>query len=224
MRKLNIINCGQLDYDSAHQLQLNVLKQVQDGVLEDTLILIEHPAVITMGRHANDENVLFSEAFLNERGISLRTVERGGDATYHGPGQLVGYPIFDIKKRHNRSIKAFVNNLEQLIIDYLIEKHQLDATRHPANAGVWLGNSKICALGLAVKQGVTFHGFALNVSTDLRHYQYIVPCGLSQLGVTSIEQQLGTAPSLAEVSMALVRHFQRIYQFDQIVDISGDFA
>lgn len=222
MRKLNIINCGQRDYDRVHQLQLNILKQVQDGKLDDTLILVEHPAVITTGRHSDEKNVLFSETLLNERGIALRKVERGGDATYHGPGQLVGYPIFDIKRRHNRSVKAFVNNLEQLIIDYLDEKHQLNATRHPANAGVWLGDSKICALGLAIKQGVTFHGFALNVSTDLSHYQYIVPCGLSHLGVTSIAEQLGTAPSLEQVSHVLIRYFQRLYRFDHIVDISED--
>lgn len=207
---LNIVNLNRMEYDLAHELQLKVLEAVQAGKLEDTLLLVEHPPVITMGRNAVEGNVLFSEAYLAEQGIALRTIERGGDATYHGPGQLVGYPIFDLKARHGRSIKTFVDRLEAVFIDYLRELG-LPGDRNPVNAGVWLGDSKITAIGLAVKRGVTFHGFAFNVNTNLAHYQYIVPCGLVGKSVTSLEQALGRPADFeavrAQIALAFVKHY-----------------
>lgn len=213
--ELNVIDCGLMSYDEAHALQLEVLAKVQDGELPDTLILVEHPAVITMGRNAEENNVLFSETYLESQGVSLRTIERGGDATYHGPGQLVGYPIFDIKKRHGHSIKKFVHTLEEIFIDYLEETHHITAARSDVNAGVWIGGeSKIVAIGLAVKRGVTFHGFALNVNTNLAHYQYIVPCGLVGKSVTSLAQELGHEVPLADVKTAITQKFKAHYGFE----------
>lgn len=217
---LNYVNLKQMDYDKAHQVQLSVLKAVQEGLLPDTLLLVEHPPVITMGRNAESANVLFSEDFLAQEGIALRTIERGGDATYHGPGQLVGYPIFDLKARHGRSIRTFVHRLESVFIDYLKDCHYLEAHRSDVNAGVWLGDSKITAIGLAVKRGVTFHGFAFNVNTNLSHYQYIVPCGLVGKGVTSLEQLLGHTLEMDTVKAAIALAVQKHYGFEGLIEMS----
>ncbi len=217
---LNVVHLKQMDYDAAHDLQIKVLEAVQQGVLGDTLLLVEHPPVITMGRNAVEGNVLFSESYLASQGISLRTIERGGDATYHGPGQLVGYPIFDLKARHGRSIKSFVDKLEAVFIEYLNGEHQLGADRNPVNAGVWLGDSKITAIGLAVKRGVTFHGFAFNINTDLSHYQYIVPCGLVGKTVTSLAECLGGPVDFDAVSVAVARAFVIQYGFESQNEMS----
>ena len=215
MRTLRVIDCGLMEYDKAHDLQLEVLKKVQEGE-DDTLLLLEHPPVITMGRNAEDGNVLFSESFLSEQGTSLRSIERGGDATYHGPGQLVGYPIFNLKERHGRSIRQFVTNLEQIFINYMKKKHDIEAARNEINAGVWIGDSKICALGLAVKRGVTFHGFAFNVQPNLDHYQYIVPCGLVGKSITSLKELTACEQDMDAVKGAIIDEFASIYAFDQV--------
>lgn len=211
---LNIVNLGRMDYDKAHALQLKVLAAVQAGRIEDTLLLVEHDPVITMGRNAQEGNVLFSEAYLQSQGIDLREIERGGDATYHGPGQLVGYPIFDIKARHGRSIKTFVFRLEEVFIDYLKRHYAIEAARSEVNAGVWIDDSKITAIGLAVKRGVTFHGFAFNVNTILGHYQYIVPCGLVGKTVTSLEAQVGHPIPFDETLQGIGDAFVSHYGFE----------
>ncbi|MCK8060595.1 MULTISPECIES: lipoyl(octanoyl) transferase LipB [unclassified Fusibacter] len=221
MRTLHVMDCGLMSYDKAHALQLEILKKVQDGEMPDTLMLVEHPPVITMGRNAVEGNVLFSEDFLLEQGIELRTIERGGDATYHGPGQLVGYPIFNIKERHGRSIRRFVTILEQVFIDFMKEHHDITAERNEINAGVWIGDSKICALGLAVKRGVTFHGFAFNVNPNLDHYGYIVPCGLVGKSVTSLEALTGQKQDMDNVKGGIKELFVRLYEFDEAIDVKS---
>jgi lipoyl(octanoyl) transferase len=222
MRTLKVIDCGLMEYDKAHDLQLEILKKVQEAELPDTLLLVEHPPVITMGRNAVEGNVLFSQSYLAEHGISLRTIERGGDATYHGPGQLVGYPIFNLKERHGRSIRQFVTNLEQVFINVLEKKYQIKAARNEINAGVWIGESKICALGLAVKRGVTFHGFAFNVNPNLSHYDYIVPCGLVGKRITSLEEILGSKQDMSAVKEAIKEEFRQLYAFDEVLHVKSE--
>ncbi len=207
--KLNVIDLGRCDYQVALKKQYEILEAVQNETLEDTLILVEHPPVVTLGRNAEEGNVLFPEAFLKAQGFDVYHVERGGDATYHGPGQVVGYPIFNIKKNHGRSIRHFVESLEQIFIDLLGDHYGISAARDEVNAGVWIGKQKILAIGLAVKRGVTFHGFALNVNTDLSHYQYIVPCGLTDRTVTSLVQQLGAEQNMEKVKGEIVHGFEK---------------
>jgi lipoyl(octanoyl) transferase len=177
-------------YEEALALQYDLQEKVQNGE-SDHLILLEHPKVITIGLNANLENILLSEQELIERGYSVKHIRRGGDVTYHGPGQIVGYLIFNLKKKHGGSIRAFVDMLEQTLIDVLFDNYGIDAHRDPINAGVFIGHAKIAAIGLSVSRGVTMHGFALNANTTLSDFSAIVPCGLSNRTVTSLAQILG---------------------------------
>lgn len=212
---LKVLDLGVCDYETAHALQKEILNKVYEGE-DDTLILVEHPKVITMGRNANEGNMLFSEDYIKSIGYDLAYIERGGDATYHGPGQLVGYPIFNIKKNHGRSIRRFVETLEEIFIDYLATHQNIEGRRDDCNSGVFVGDSKITALGLAVKRGITMHGFAFNVNTHLDDYQVIVPCGLTDKGVTSLEKELGDSADMAAVKGAITELFVKHYNFDTV--------
>lgn len=212
---LKVLDLGICDYKKAHALQKEILEQVYSGE-DDTLILVEHPKVITMGRNANEGNMLFSEDYIKSMGYDLAYIERGGDATYHGPGQLVGYPIFNIKKNHGRSIRRFVETLEEIFIDYLKEEQDIEGRRDDSNSGVFIGNSKVTALGLAVKKGITMHGFAFNVNTNLNDYGVIVPCGLTDKGVTSLEKELGSSVDMAAVKEAITALFAKHYKFETV--------
>lgn len=215
---LKILDIGLCNYEEAYQLQKEILDKVYDGE-DDTLILVEHPKVITMGRNANDGNMLFSEDYIKSLGYKVAYIERGGDATYHGPGQLVGYPIFNIKKNHGRSIRRFVERLEDIFIDYLDTEKQLLGRRDDSNSGVFIGDSKITALGLAVKRGITMHGFAFNVNTTLEDYQVIVPCGLTDKGITSLEKELGSKQDMGNVKDAIVNLFAKHYNYETVTKV-----
>ena len=212
---LKVLDLGMCDYEKAHALQKEILEQVYKGE-DDTLILVEHPKVITMGRNANEGNMLFSEDYIKSMGYDLAYIERGGDATYHGPGQLVGYPIFNIKKNHGRSIRRFVETLEEIFIDYLKEHQNIEGRRDDSNSGVFIGNSKVTALGLAVKKGITMHGFAFNVNTNLNDYGVIVPCGLKDKGVTSLEKELGSLIDMTAVKEDITALFAKHYKFETV--------
>lgn len=213
--KLNVIDLGLCDYQVALAKQHEILAAVQNGTMADTLILVEHPPVVTLGRNAEAGNVLFSEDYLKSQGFDVYHVERGGDATYHGPGQIVGYPIFNIKSNHGKSIRHFVESLEQVFIDLLGGFYEVAAGRDEINSGVWIGKEKILAIGLAVKRGVTFHGFAFNVNTDLSHYQYIVPCGLTDRTVTSMEKLLGDEQDIETVKKQIVDGVRERFGFEE---------
>jgi lipoyl(octanoyl) transferase len=219
--KLNILDLGKCDYKETLDIQYNILEKVQEGLMADTLILVEHPAVITLGRNATESNVLFNKEDLNEKGVGLYNINRGGDVTYHGPGQLVGYPIFNLKKNHGRSIKLFIENLEEIFIEFIQDTYKITVGRHECNAGVWYGEEKVVALGLAVKNGVTMHGFAFNLNTILDHFNLIVPCGLSNMGVTSIEKILGRTIDLDTVKKELTDYFMKRYGFDAVETIDN---
>lgn len=214
--KLNVLYLGKCDYKVALDIQYRILEKVQNEEMDDTLILVEHPPVITLGRNATESNVLFSEEELQNNGIGLYNINRGGDVTYHGPGQLVGYPIFHLKKNHGRSIRVFIENLENVFIKFIHDMYEISVGRHECNAGVWYGEEKVVALGLAVKKGVTMHGFAFNLNTILDHFNYIVPCGLAEMGVTSIEKIKGHTVDFEKAVSELGKYYKDVFQFDEI--------
>jgi lipoyl(octanoyl) transferase len=213
--KLNILLLGRCEYEKALNIQYDILKKRQESIIEDTLILVEHPPVITLGRHAEKSHILATEKYFNKNGIKLFETNRGGDVTYHGDGQIVGYPIFDIKKS-NMGIREFVRNLEEVFITLLKEKFNITAGRDTEHTGVWVGDKKIVAIGLAVKRGVTMHGFAFNINTNMDHFKYIVPCGIANKGVTSVKQLLGTSVDFQNINKLIPEYFCKIFHYDEI--------
>lgn len=186
MATLQVLEPGLLDYSSALELQEQLLAARQQNIIPDTLMLLEHPPVITIGRSGRRHNILVSEERLNDEGIGVYEVNRGGDVTYHGPGQLVGYPIINLAN-HGKDVHAYYTRLEQVFIDVLRD-YGLNARRDANYPGVWVEDKKIVAIGVAVKKWVTMHGFALNISPNLRHFDLINPCGIAHRGVTSMQE------------------------------------
>ena len=207
MRKCCLRELGRTDYGAAMELQRQLVAERQQGLIPDQLLLLEHPHVITLGRNGKAGNVLASDEALSRAGVSFYPTDRGGDVTYHGPGQLVGYPIVDLRE-WQRDVGAYVRAVEQAIIDTLAD-YGISAGRIPKLTGVWVGDSKIAAIGVHISRWVTSHGFALNVSTDLSFFQYIVPCGLTK-PVTSMAA-LGVGASVHEVGQTLAAHFGRVF-------------
>jgi lipoyl(octanoyl) transferase len=201
---------GRLDYAAALALQHAMVAQRKAGTIPDQLILLEHPHTITQGRNGHVQNLLASEEILTRAGIAFHLTDRGGDITYHGPGQIVGYPILDLRG-WKRDVVAYVRAIEQMLIDTLAD-FGIRAGRVPNLTGVWVDDRKIAAIGVHISRWVTSHGFALNVNTDLRYFQYIVPCGLTK-PVTSMAQ-LGCAASWEEVAACLAAHFGRVFERD----------
>jgi lipoyl(octanoyl) transferase len=196
------VDLGLVEYDEALAFQRDVAAARIDGrVPEDVLILCEHPAVVTMGRSAKAANLLVPEALLAARGIALREVERGGDITLHAPGQLVGYPIIDLK-RHKQDLHWYLRRLEQVLIDAL-DSVGIAAGRRDGLTGVWVEDRKIASIGVHARAWVTWHGFALNVSTDLSLFDVMVPCGIGGVVMTSVEREEGAAGVREAVSLAL---------------------
>jgi lipoyl(octanoyl) transferase len=207
-RTCEIVRYDLLPYREAVALQEKYANAVASGESGEKLILLQHPHVITLGRGFHQENLLFKKEWLEERGISVEESGRGGDVTYHGPGQIVGYPILDIHDEPD--LHLYLRHLEELMIrcvaDFGIEAH-----RERGMTGAWVGNEKIGAIGVRVSRWVTSHGFALNVNTDLKYFEYIVPCGIKQFGVTSLKKLLAREVELAKVHESLLHHFQQIF-------------
>lgn len=189
------------------QLELHTLRRT--GQIPDTLVLVEHEPVITLGRHGDPANLLLREESLAQRGVDLHRVERGGDITYHGPGQLVGYPILDLRQR-GLSVRDLMRGLEEALIR-TVGTWGITAGRIAGLTGVWHDQGKLAALGVAVQGGVSFHGFALNVDPDLSHFQYIVPCGIVGKPVTSMAQVLRQPLKLEEVLPVCVQELQLVF-------------
>jgi lipoyl(octanoyl) transferase len=198
---------GRMDYKEAWGVQLETHAAVAEGRNPPTLLLVEHPPVITFGRKGGRENLLVKEEFLLEQGFSIYDIERGGDVTYHGPGQLVGYPIFKV----GRSAREFLRKIEEALIQ-MLATYKIESYGSPGYAGVLLSeNQKIASIGVAIKRDVSFHGFALNVHTNLNHFNYIVPCGLTDKIMTSMTEQLGKPVSLDEVKPKVVKAFEDVF-------------
>ncbi len=203
---LTVRDLGRLDYRAAWDVQLETHAAVAEGRTPPTLLLVEHPPVITFGKKGGRANLLADAVTLEAQGFSLHDIERGGDVTYHGPGQLVGYPILPI----GRMVRSYLRNLEAVMVQVLAD-YGLSGEGSPGYAGVWVGDEKVVAIGVAIKRNVSFHGFALNVSTDLSHFSYIVPCGIQDKGVTSLSQLLGHAVTLDEVKPKLLSAFTDVF-------------
>ncbi len=205
---------GQMDYKEAWQVQLKTHAAVAEGYEPPTLLLVEHPPVVTFGRKGGRENLLVTEDFLKDKGFALYDLERGGDVTYHGPGQLVGYPIFKV----GRSARDFLRKIEDALISVLAG-YGLEAHGSPGYAGVLLSETlKIASIGVAIKRDVAFHGFALNVHTNLNHFKYIVPCGLTGKTMTSLTEQLGRHVPLGEVKPNIVKAFESVFVNEMIAE------
>jgi lipoyl(octanoyl) transferase len=205
---LEVRDLGRLRYAQALEKQHELAEQRKSGATPDQLIFVEHPHVVTMGRNGHRENLLAEPDLLARAGIDFFETNRGGDVTYHGPGQIVGYPILDLRE-WKRDVHAYVRAIEQVIIDALAG-FGISAGREPGATGVWTSQGKIAAIGVHISRWVTSHGFALNVDTDLDYFRYIVPCGLNR-PVTSM-RSLGCEAARAEVVAALIRNFGLVFE------------
>ena len=198
----NILDLGKSDYKEAWKLQKKLQSQRISGEIDDQLLLVEHFPVYTLGKNAPAEHLLLNKS----DHISIVQSDRGGNVTFHGPGQLVGYPILDLNN-YRKSITWYMRELEQLIIN-ILKDYDIGAQRKKGLTGVWVNDKKIAALGVRISRWVTMHGFSLNVNPDLKYYRGIIPCGISQYGVTSMADILGDcAPKMSEIKDNLVSHF-----------------
>ncbi len=201
-----LCNIERISYTKALNLQLDLHAKCAAGEIPGILLLLEHDPVITMGVKTGEGNVLVNPEVLRRAGIELVDTDRGGDVTYHGPGQLVGYPIFRVREMGG-DLHRYLRTLEQSIIDAVAEFGLKGERNGPA--GVWVGDHKICSIGVAVRKWVTYHGFALNVAPDMRHFGFINPCGLAAERITCMRDLLGFTPSMTDVREACTRGFER---------------
>lgn len=209
-RRLEVQCLGVLPYGEALELQAELVGRRRAGKIPDRLLLLEHPHVITLGTSAHAEHVLVGEDGRRLLGIELFETGRGGDATYHGPGQLVGYPILDLNP-DRRDLHRYVRDLEEVLIRALAEL-DVEAGRKAGLTGVWVGDEKIAAIGIRVSSGwITSHGFALNVTTNLGYFDAIVPCGIREFGVTSLERVTGCAHDIGRVAEIVAAHFADVF-------------
>ncbi len=208
-RRLEVRHLGRVPYADALHLQARLVADRQAGRVPDTLLLLEHDPVFTLGRNARAENVLFSEEALRARGFEVFETGRGGDVTYHGPGQVVGYPILDLAP-DRCDVHRYVRDLEEVMIRAAAD-YGVVACRVAGMTGAWVGEQKIGAIGVRIARWVTSHGFAFNVSTDLAPFSLIVPCGIRGRGVTSLEMSLGHSVPLAEVADRLAFHLATVF-------------
>src|SRR5271165_1254671 len=218
MNSARVLDLGVRPYREVWELQKRSHAQVRDGVSPDTWILVEHRPVITLGRQAKGEHLLLSREALAARGVEVVEVERGGDVTYHGPGQLVVYPIRRLERF--REVVPLVRSLESAVIASCT-RFGVAGERWSAHAGVWIGRNQICAIGLAVRQMVSMHGLAFNVSTDLGYDRLITPCGLSDRGVTSLEAETGRSVSIAEAKRVLLEELSRAFDVELLPRIAS---
>ncbi len=214
-RDLVISKPGLVAYQDALQLQTELHEQRSNSSVADTLVLLEHPHVFTIGRRGSRAEVLWDDDVLTARSVEVVDADRGGQVTYHGPGQIVGYPIVDLGL--GADLVAYVRKLEDVLIRTLA-RFGLAGDRDEGNTGVWIGESKVAAIGVRVTRGVTKHGFALNVCPDLSYFAGIIPCGITDKGVTSMALQLGSQPSIHDVYEALEQEFVSVFGYTKVLE------
>jgi len=213
-RKLVFCDLGLIDYKDAWDLQKSVHQLRVENKIDDVLFLLEHPHTYTFGKTADKENLVSDKKYLDENKISVYDIDRGGDITYHGPGQIVGYPIINLTNWQQDTHK-YLRAIEEVIIKVCAE-YDLDGSRVDKYTGVWLDDRKICAIGIKVSRWITMHGFAFNVNTDLKLFNGIIPCGITGKDVTSLNHELKKEISLSEVKEKIIHHFDVIFNYDQI--------
>lgn len=205
----HVLDVGTVDFAEASLLQSGLVELRIAGEIPDVLVFLEHPAVITVGAFGGEQNIVVPRSVLESKGIPVVQADRGGDVTYHGPGQLVGYPILDLRNR-GRDVHRYVHDLEEVIVRTLND-YSIGAHRDPDYPGIWVGQEKVCAVGIRVVHWVTKHGFALNINNDLTPFSYITPCGIAGRGVTSMSRLLGLGLKTCEVMDSIVRHFSDVF-------------
>ena len=210
-RPCEVRDLGRLGWPEAYRVQQQLVEERKAGRIPDQLLFVEHSHVVTLGRNAHLSNILASPEMLSRAGVDVHETNRGGDVTYHGPGQVVGYPIFDLRD-WKRDVRAYVKAIVAAIAGMLGE-YGIEAGPDPDAIGVWTGGKKIAAIGVHISRWVTSHGFALNVDTDLSYYRYIVPCGLSK-PVTSMQDAGAVGASRDRVIEQLTRHFAEVFDLD----------
>ena len=212
---IQVLNLGHVDYNTALELQKTLVDLRKRGVIGDVLLLLEHAPVITLGRNARQNNIVASTELLAQKGVELIECDRGGDVTFHGPGQLVGYPIFDLRALNPKiGVIEYVRRIEEVLIRSCGDLG-IPCTRVEGLTGVWTiaePQAKIAAIGVHISRAVTSHGFALNVNTDLDYFKFIIPCGISDKPVTSMERELGKKLSMEEVMPAITRNFGFVFK------------
>jgi len=213
-----LLRLGQVDYGDCWELQRRAVAARIAGEIPDALILVEHPHVYTLGRGGHAENVLLDETALSSIGAQVFWVDRGGDVTYHGPGQLVGYPIVHLA-RLGKDVHAHLRRIEEMLIRALADVG-LEGHRDSQYTGVWVGDEKVAAIGVRVSHWVTSHGWALNLDPDLGYFGHIIPCGIRHRGVTSLARLLGRPVTRAEIEPLVLRHFAEVFD----VSVSDDAA
>jgi len=215
MKKLDVLDLGLRDYEEVWDLQKKLVYRRILNQIADTLILVEHPPVITLGRQGKEEDILVPRNYLSQRKISLFKIERGGKATFHGPGQLVAYPIINLVS-DEKDIHKYLRNLEEVVIR-LLKRVGAEGNRKREYTGVWVKDKKIANIGIAVKRWVTYHGVALNVDVDLSYFSLIFPCGMDSRKVTSLKEVLLRSVGVDEVKEIFVSCFYEIFNYRRIL-------
>lgn len=213
-RELDYFDLGTIEYDKAWDLQRKTFELRRNGNIADTIYLLEHPNTYTLGKVTDKSNLISSEEFLKEKKISVFEIDRGGDITYHGPGQIVGYPIIDLKE-WKEDTHQYLRGLEEVII-LTCSDYGLNAGRVDKLTGVWIENRKIAAIGIKVSRWITMHGFAFNVNTDLSLFNGIIPCGIKDKEVTSLSKELSREITLNEVKEKLIKYFCEVFGYKKV--------
>ncbi|MCF8242346.1 MAG: lipoyl(octanoyl) transferase LipB [Melioribacteraceae bacterium] len=206
---------GLIDYKEAWDLQKSIFDLRVKNEIKDKLFLLEHPHTYTFGKTADKNNLVGNEDYLRQNKISVYDIDRGGDITYHGPGQIVGYPIIDLKE-WKQDTHLYLRSLEEVIIRTCAD-YGLECGRVPEFTGVWIENRKICAIGIKVSRWVTMHGFAFNVNTNLDLFNGIIPCGIKDKEVTSLSKELGSDVPVEEVKSKIIEHFKQVFNYTDYV-------
>lgn len=215
-RELEFIDLGLIAYDKAWDLQKETFSLRKNGEIKDTLYLLEHPHTYTMGKVTDKANLISSEDYLRQNNISVYEIDRGGDITYHGPGQIVGYPIIDLSA-WKKDTHLYLRGLEEVII-LVCREYGLEAGRIDKLTGVWIGHRKIAAIGIKVSSWITMHGFAFNINPDLSLFSGIIPCGIKDKEVTSLSKETGNHIPIDEVKEVLVRKFQEVFGYSNVTE------
>lgn len=212
---------GLVRYDDGLLMQEQAVERLRSGKAPEQLLLLEHPHVVTLGRGADSSNILADSALLHTSSVEVHQTGRGGDVTYHGPGQLVGYPIISLKP-DRCDVHRYVRDIEEVLIRTIAE-FGVTGTRIPGLTGVWVGNEKIAAIGVRIARWITSHGFALNVNTNLDYFKMIVPCGIADKGVTSLSRLVGRSIDTREVAQTTVLNFGRVFGRDMVLPIDDEY-